>query len=46
MSEPINLLAPANKKDFILLLDEAIRLADELGDQLDAMGRIMEEQKD
>lgn len=41
----INLLAPANKKDFIQLLDEAIRIADDLSAQLDTMDKILEEQR-
>lgn len=33
--------APSNKAEFIQLLDEAIRLADDLNEQLDKMGDIL-----
>ncbi|MHB1299320.1 MAG: hypothetical protein ACYCY8_00445 [Burkholderiales bacterium] len=37
--------APTNKAEFIQLLDEAIRLADNLNSQLDRIGEILEDQE-
>jgi hypothetical protein len=41
----INLLAPETKADLILLLDEAIQIADDLNDQIDRLGAALEEKK-
>lgn len=41
----INILIPKNKAEFILLLDEAIRLADDLNAQLDCIDEIIEERE-
>lgn len=35
--------APKNKAEYILLLDEAIRTADELNEQLDKIGTILKD---
>lgn len=40
--EKINILAPTNKKEFIILLDEALHLADDLHEQLDRIDEIIE----
>lgn len=38
-----NFIAPKSKTEYIQLLDEAIRTADELNDQLDCMDAILKE---
>lgn len=39
----INFIAPTNKKELIQLLDEAIGMADYLNEQLDQIGKFLEE---
>ncbi len=40
--ENIIYAAPKNKSEYILLLDEAIKLADKLNNQLDCIGNVIE----